>query len=505
MNKVKEKLLGLSKSNLNELSKELGVTGYNKLSKDELITELSKTEYRKILYKKLKIKWYYKYPTNLFKISSGLIIPVVAIIIPIYINNNSKPLSKDNVKIGVSILNDQIYDEHKAFIDDSLFAYEYFWYKDSLIKNIHYVFPKNKYLTSFYNNKVSLDWGHPWWEWIMEPRNPKFDIKIVNNSDETLVIDKILIDVEKSEKDKRPFFFIFIQSETTSAIELVNDCWDEWEECDFNFSFGRDASSFNGNYKYSKKIKYFKFSNILSFVPELRKEGVKYNELLKLRWDEDYLIGKSTDEINYEIEHFEFPIRGKTEFEKVNKLIPYPTKLEIGENFFPQDEDFTNIDDIDDSEGFDENFYPCPKIYLFGELRVKGYEHAIKVEGFIPIAYPGGGADLDLGLEFNAYLKDEGSNYTIEYPVSLMIKPKEAEKVDVNIGAPRSSFHLFKFRIANINGVNIESQKIKLDYFRQKNYMDDKFDSNKMEYEGEDNEELSEKERLKRYNKYVIR
>ena len=62
---------------------------------------------------------------------------------------------------------------------------------------------------------------------------PILDVKLVNNSGETIVIDNIVLDVEESVVDKYPFVVL---SESGGFITFTNQGWNGWGNCKFRFS-----------------------------------------------------------------------------------------------------------------------------------------------------------------------------------------------------------------------------------------------------------------------------
>lgn len=467
MRSLKHDLAGQSKEQLLILAEELGILNYKSKSKNQLQEELLKSKYKRRLKKFLGYSWL---NININRI--GLSISIVGIL-PIL--GLFEPIDKSYVKLDVSLMNYQEAREYFEKQDEWDFGYDSYdstWYGfaylDSISNDLVTIYPRNNYLSSYFNdNKIKIE-DVPNWEWLIETHNPMIDLKFINNTKETIIVNKIIVEVEESEKDTRPFIMLYEESGMTSGLALVNQSWEKWEYCDFRFSFGKNELDFNGTYKYHKRINEFEKLTYFSLVPYLEKSGVNYKKLIEL----PFVSATSIAEVGYEdffkkeynmdeLNCIYGVANTEEEFNQLKEFIPFVD----GE--FREKKIFTDFDE-EKGDSVIHELFVVGTAYLHGELIFPNYPHPITVKGEVAITQAGGGAALWPNHQFDVELKTEGRNYTIELPKTLYMKPGDPERIALRISAPQSSIHKLKFRFSNINDMEIVSNPIKLDYFRLK-------------------------------------
>lgn len=87
--------------------------------------------------------------------------------------------------------------------------------------------------------------------------NPKFDIHISNNSDQTKAIDEIKLDVIDSEIDDFPYIFLQQYYNIANGLMLQNESWTNWGNMILDYSILRRGEPFSGKYAHKMKIPYF--------------------------------------------------------------------------------------------------------------------------------------------------------------------------------------------------------------------------------------------------------
>ena len=108
------------------------------------------------------------------------------------------------------------------------------------------------------------------------------DVKIVNNSDATLILDKLLIDVEYSKIDPIPFLYVCTEEDNTSKLFFVNEGYGKWEGFDFEFTFLKANQTFDGTFAFKTYVPYFGTTFRLDLQPYIKSYGFDYDRLVKL-------------------------------------------------------------------------------------------------------------------------------------------------------------------------------------------------------------------------------
>lgn len=443
---IAEYLSKLTKSELIIIAKK-----YNKqlikLNKQQLINELLKIEPRTNLLKILKITWWDRWHNHVYGIGGllGTLVTILTILFPLgkYYNDKSNIVV---MKVSIMPMDDAL--KYSEDSDNLRVSYETFWYSDSLIDGTTYVTPKNLYLDRYYKQKQVVIESYPWWEWIINPHNPIIDIKIANNTNNTLFADKIIAEIDTSRFDDRYLLLIYRELENTSSFLIVNESWRQWEYFDFNFSFIKNATdTISKPYKYHKRVYSFDFLYTFDLKPFLKKEGVDYDGIFKIsQFYSDFVYDDPDTNLKVEDNTY-LHIKDSTIVNEINSILPY----------------IVNKADLD--RGYIES---APFVNIIGEISFPDYNDTIKVSGIIPLTYEDGGAIITPCDSYNMMLKTEGVNYTVEVPISLAIKPHEVERVSVQLNAPKSSFHKLRFRLDGIDNTQIKSNNIYLELYKQR-------------------------------------
>ncbi len=434
----------LSKMTKNELSfiarKHLRLI--SKLNKQQLIDELMKIDHSQLI-KILNMSWWDRNKETLGILTSIFgVIATIATCLPI----------KDRasvVDIKASLLSKQ--EALELYPDDYSLSesYQTFEYIDTVSNDVHFIFPNNVYLNNYHNEcKASIELC-PWWEWIINPHNPIIDIKIANNTNRTLFIDKVIIEVDESKFDDRRLLLFHREQANTSSFLIMNDCWDKWEYFTFNFSFSKTPPVIEQgkNYKYSKRVNYFDFCYEFDLKPYLAQEGLDYEKLKQIILSAPHSI--------YRDESLDLDINRSLHIMNLDDNIAY------GINQILPD----IINKADPSKG---SFEGHPYVYVDGEVVFPNCEDTVIVQGPIPLTYTDGGAMIEPSKSFNAELMVNGTHYEVEYPISLSIKSQDVDRFTIQLNAEKSSFHKFRFRLDDIAGKSVYSNDINLELFKER-------------------------------------
>ena len=475
MKKPELELLNKSKEQLVVLARDIGITGISKMTKQELVDVLLNKVKRSELKKAMGYSWFQRTHAHIYGIVGivGLLFSTFTIMDFFdYFGTITTDTSLIPIADYTIYNKEEINDEERLDNEDSE-KYEYddwsFHYEIEEKNGEYYVSPTHYYLNNFYQDEwINMEYL-PWSDWQIEPypHNPEFDIKIVNNTKKTLFVDKLYVDVEESKRDTRPLIFLYFNENLTSGFYMLDQSWESWDYFDFQFSILKKNEEFDGNYKYSQRIEAFEGVKYFDIKPYLIEEGVNYKELEKIaieKIEKNEYYDKSTSDQKLNIqEHIEKLLSSSFFDKEVYDMIkPYmPFLVEPWQEVAKGD--YSDI-----SSRF-------PRAYIYGEVKFNNYEPSIFVTGELLLYLIGGGADLQPSMAFDVELKLEGRDYTIEYPTSLVIKSKEAERIQIRLTAPQSSYHKFRFRLNSIEGTIISTKMINLELFRQKHIFGDLF------------------------------
>ena len=278
-------------------------------------------------------------------------------------------------------------------------------------------------------------------------QNPKLQLYITNNSDETISFDKLRVQVESSVLDTFPYLYIEQTQTIRYGMEILNECWTNWGVMTIEYSFLKKGETFNGQYRHSLKIPYFENAAIIDFKNDLISDGFNPQKI------EKYLAPSDLSDYEYsEILRYRSPVFGhnsKTSDVDAAYLIPDLSTAQISDLAFPFE--------------YGENY---EQFYLFARMHARisfsKSKFTKKIKGIIPLTciYPGG-AENDIVDDFNIELKPTGDNYIIDLPYITTLRPGQSERIQLGIKCVKSSHHKFKCILSSHEEEVLKSKPIK--------------------------------------------
>ena len=287
---------------------------------------------------------------------------------------------------------------------------------------------------------------------------PILDVKLVNNSGETIVIDNIVLDVEESVVDKYPFVVL---SESGGFITFTNQGWNGWGNCKFRFSLHKKKNEkTRGKYTFEVDIPTLVANSDvyeLDMFDYLVKSGVDYAKL-----EESSLVYHYEDN----------KIRGwggsvyildenqSLALDSLKAMIA-PVELEIESDYISEDVE-------DPSQKSRWVTFKDPGLWLDGVLEFDDGRYSLKVNGNVRfLTSEGYGAPgLEISRKFDVKFRENDKDYIINFPVSLLLKNGEGDRIVLQLNADKTSRHRFKVRLDNINGHNYNSNPVDLLMFK---------------------------------------
>jgi hypothetical protein len=299
--------------------------------------------------------------------------------------------------------------------------------------------PENEYLKQYMSGAVqAMRSGLPV-ETIWDVSFPLLDIRMINNTRNTVVIKEIQFDVNESRADDSPFIVLMTIYEDCAALHVYNEGWASVRNCIFEFNLfavkggGRSEADRGQQYKYRIETGPFDTAYRLDLSDALENEGVNVKFLRKAK------KGVSADLLAYKQALGSFTT-GLTSDEKPRLVtIEKPDDIHddvLGAGIAGR---FTVVADASSSAP--------PKTVLF--------------RAFVPLTPPGGLGDYLPGLDgFDVKLKPTGSNYKIEVPVAAYLRPGDPERFLIRLGATQSGWHRFNVKLLLLNNQLVDASAV---------------------------------------------
>ena len=364
--------------------------------------------------------------------------------------------------------------------------------------------PDNKYLDSIQNGgEVSyLEWetkgslnDYFSWEYL---NYPALDIKLVNNTSQTVFFHKLIFNIKKSRVDTRPIPIIAYNVDDM-CIPLVNVGWGAMKNCILRFDIIPDGNSYD-----NFGLPHYPFELDLGNIDPLKfsqdslhkRKGYSIEKYFEEAGVDVELLKSLQEFSTSDMEYIYFPPENSIAypFEQSNKAIPKKKRLSKTE--------YESL--LKRAIGCFQN----GKAFIVGELNYvetnyEGYrfqrtnqlKHLVNLtkktplyEKFLyrepsrasaPPAPPS--SEYSIGFEnqeenynkVNYKFATHKDNYQVVLPeISYSLTPGEADRFLVYIEVEKSSIHDFDIILIYNNSEQLESQDIKLELFRPVQWSD---------------------------------
>ena len=273
--------------------------------------------------------------------------------------------------------------------------------------------------------------------------HPVLDVTLVNNSENTILVNELLIDVEESYLDKNPFVIFY---ESGGEIEIEDKGWKPWKNAKFRFSLLPDNQPFDGKYKFERTLYPSEEGMRIPMYDYFVQSGIDYSKIC-------------SSSIVHERENGEIPEwdsdldSDSVSIDTLKKLL-YPIELNIEKLFDVTGEEVSRR-------------YIDPYLVLHGEL-IFDNNSRFKVGGTVRfLTSEGWGAPyLECSRLVDVKLRTEGNNYTIKYPVSHYLKKGDVDRIAIQLDADKTSYHKFRVRLHNAQQIDIKTDPIDLLIFK---------------------------------------
>ncbi len=245
---------------------------------------------------------------------------------------------------------------------------------------------------------------------------PNLDIRLVNNSDETIFFQKAVIEVVRSFTDTEPL--LYLEEFANLSLIFLNDGWGDIQNATvkFNLFSPSEAPQQNASYRFQEN---------LSFNSEGR-----YNLDLKRQIGE--LAGVKMVGLD------------AAQLSKVCN--------NLNQNGFGYVTAVGKVDysfwDALSNQNVQRTLPFTSTINMFNEL----------------------GADESSSFQYETMLRTSGENYKVDVNLSQSLKPTEVDRFNILLGSEKSSYHLFKIKLFFNNNKFIETEPIDLHILMPRSY-----------------------------------
>jgi predicted alpha/beta hydrolase family esterase/tetratricopeptide (TPR) repeat protein len=337
-------------------------------------------------------------------------------------------------------------------------------YEISQVNKQIQITPHMEYLTKLQNGSPIADLGMvldipPYFRWQF----PNLDLRIVNNSNKTIYVTDIFIEVEKSALDPYPVLVIPGEEPNALHVRLINDGWGEVQNAvvKFNLIPKGYPTTFNESYNHEINIGNFIDSYNLDLSDTLRGIGV----------DVDFINGFNKEEEQYKSIHTKMGsfLGNFKEFIK-NK----------------DDEDYKRlVNALGIFQNSDTQSRPPFPAVIYGEISFSGRtveqelkSNIVKFSSEFTLLVPGGyGAAGGPSYQYAAKLDFDREKYQVRVQgngssVSQYLKPGDIDRFNIRLGVLKSSLHKFFVRLVYNDNQIILSSPISLKIFVPKSEAD---------------------------------
>lgn len=327
--------------------------------------------------------------------------------------------------------------------------YDFFHYEDTCINGVHMIRPYGKYVGDYYlHDSITIQDGGfliLGEEDYTNQHYPVLDVTIVNNSSQTILVNELLIEVERSQIDPNPFVII---RESGGKLTIEDWGWKSWKNATFRFSLLPEGVPFNGKYKFKKSISSTCEPISIPLYDYFVRSGIDFSKFCT----NSLVFCREKGEIPYWIGSDN---KYSKSIDSLRSLL-LPVKLKVD-----------HMDTIDLKKGKIYVNYIDPYLVLYGELTFDN-KSTLKVGGtvrFLTSEGWGAGA-LDCSRVYDVKLKNEGKDYVVKYPVSRYIEAGGVDRFAIQVNADKTSYHTFRVRLNNDNQVDIKTDPINLLIFK---------------------------------------
>jgi PKD repeat protein len=319
--------------------------------------------------------------------------------------------------------------------------------------------PVDKYLTAVYAGKLLKPLHFTYSPWERNFVFPSLDMKLVNNTSETLFLHEAVFQVERSWLDQRPIPIIK-GTGYFMRLPLRNIGWGSMHNTVLNFSLVNPEEYTDEIPEQPYTLNAGTIDTIMednSLAYYFEKAGVNKSLLSKLQGKTGFSCGGDGCWVYFPKDStLGQPYEGSEIWHKGSRrMLESEYRSLLKEAYGP---------------------FITGAALVVGEIEYgsieKSGEMLTKVNKFnakVVIGEPGVGIPMPPSHQYNAKLKVSGSDYEVRIPISHVIEPGKADRFLIQVAAEKSSFHEFNVALIFNNSGEILTDPISLDLFVSRN------------------------------------
>lgn len=289
---------------------------------------------------------------------------------------------------------------------------------------------------------------------------PSLDIRMVNNGKETLHIAKVRLAVDESRIDVEPLPQIFSGYDQVQRIDLLNEGWGRIEKAEIEFDLvsKEPPPKPTGELPFKRTLHRLDAEAELPLHAELEKHGLPpaltalakefrgvERRILALHESAGDSWGPDADAQMAKLDDESMRIHGE--------MSTLAKTLTTGRFRARKDE-------------FGDLVVPC---WLTGWMTytwkdgAEEKNHRVALRAPVLILPPEGlGAPGPVIGRYEAMLRENGADYTVEVPVSHIVKPGDTARFTVTLGVTKSSLHRFRVALLDTRGTAVDAGSVNL-------------------------------------------
>lgn len=288
---------------------------------------------------------------------------------------------------------------------------------------------------------------------------PAIDVRVVNNGKTPLHLSRVDIAVSASRPDPTPLPLIFGGYSEVQHILLFNEGWGRIDKAEFAFDLvaKEPRGKPSEDQPFRRTLQRVTERAVLGLHDELEKKGVS---------PELVAVAREYREIELKIEALEASTLDKAALEE------NPAQIELLEKQGKLSERLLALAETGCGpfgKGKDEYGQPDIQCWLQGWMTVFWQEgdeaRHLRIAVICPVLLipPDGlGANGPVMGSYETMLAREGDNYTLQVPVSHVVKPGGIARFDVTLGVPETSRHEFAVTVMMTDGVALDAGRVRL-------------------------------------------
>jgi hypothetical protein len=256
---------------------------------------------------------------------------------------------------------------------------------------------------------------------------PMLDLKMTNNSPETIFVTRVVLEVEKSRLDPTALPLVDDNPDRAGQFQIYNEGWGPIRNTSIEYRLYKysEKPAFDGSYPFQQRLKDIESACDVDVSADLKRSGVDIETIQRLsrEWSAGkYKTPASIAALNRQIRTAQGPYASDIGLVLAAGVLHYQDQKADG-SWRPRETRFSVI---------------------------------------VPITYPEAGAPAGSTGAYDVLLDVDKDNYEVTVPVSQALKRGEVDRFTLRVGAHRSSAHRFRIKLIFSDHTELVSAPVQL-------------------------------------------